>query len=685
MTDYCVASSQYLGDPEVYKLVFHILTCIEIPIHIYGAWCIIFKTSALMRSVLPCSPESAIGDRRIYVAFTDSLLPYIGLSLEALLLACEIVVFLPTISKNKKTPEKFYKSSICPVFHTDNFPLNTSSVCSRYHAIELSQSKLIKCLCYASIVSWLIFHYLLCTSILSIYENRYYILFAQNENHWWNKTRDYFLSLNYLIAVTFIAPNYLFCPDQISAFEIIKTKLPCTPEHSIDDRRIFVGAIDLNFTFFSLTIEAILLFIEIATFFFIVFFKLVHRNKRKMSLMSNRTHGLQTKFVIALCLQSTVPLLLIAVPITYVLATLRLTYHNQLLTNLCVLIGSSHGIVATIVMVLIHKPYRDATVYLCCLVTISIWSVHENRYHVLFGADNNPIWCLMRKPMMLVNYFAAITYFIPPYFVLPDQNQEFVKIQEAISYYMEDCIPSSNDLADPKIYTLIFHIITCLEMPIHAYGAYCILYKTPLQMASVKWIMLYCHVLNALLDLSISLSVPYIFHPTYSGLALGIINFLELQVYIVTSLFALVTVSIWCIYENRYFYGENSLYGENENLFWCNAKKPLMVNNHMSTLLYFVPAFFELPNQDKVFVDLKKILPCNIQQFYDDRKVFILTLDSATPLYCVFFFNLFAVGQCLIFFITTLTKLIRQSRNKALAASQWTLKMRRKHSAPAFL
>ncbi|CAO4376589.1 unnamed protein product [Caenorhabditis nigoni] len=207
---------------------------------------------------------------------------------------------------------------------------------------------------------------LLCTSILSIYENRYYVLFAQNENHWWNKTRAYFLGLNYLIAVTFIAPNYLFCPDQISAFEIIKKKLPCTPKDTIDDRRIFVGAIDLNFTFFSLTIEVLLLFIEIAIFFLIVFAKLVHRNKRKMSLMSNRTHGLQTKFVIALCLQSTVPFLLIAVPITYVLATLRLNYHNQSLTNLCVLIGSSHGIVATIVMVLIHKPYRDATLDLLC-------------------------------------------------------------------------------------------------------------------------------------------------------------------------------------------------------------------------------------------------------------------------------------------------------------------------------
>ncbi|CAO4376588.1 unnamed protein product [Caenorhabditis nigoni] len=56
-------------------------------------------------------------------------------------------------------------------------------------------------------------------------------------------------------------------------------------------------------------------------------------------------------------------------------------------------------------------------------------------------------------------------------------------------------------------------------------------------MTSVKWIMLYCHVLNVLLDLSISISVPYIFHPTYSGLALGFINFPELQVYIVTSLF----------------------------------------------------------------------------------------------------------------------------------------------------
>ncbi|CAO4376590.1 unnamed protein product [Caenorhabditis nigoni] len=47
----CVDNSQFLSNPEVYKLILHILTCIEIPIHIYGAWCIIFKTSAIMRKI----------------------------------------------------------------------------------------------------------------------------------------------------------------------------------------------------------------------------------------------------------------------------------------------------------------------------------------------------------------------------------------------------------------------------------------------------------------------------------------------------------------------------------------------------------------------------------------------------------------------------------------------------------
>ncbi|ULT86424.1 hypothetical protein L3Y34_006250 [Caenorhabditis briggsae] len=156
-------------------------------------------------------------------------------------------------------------------------------------------------------------------------------------------------------------------------------------------------------------------------------------------------------------LLSSIPITFLLTPVLYVLVTMQLTYRNQNLSNVCVMLASSHGLFSTIVMVLVHQPYREATwnnLYFCfrCkrrnlkttsgLVTISIWSIHENRYHVLFGADNNPIWCLMRKPMMLVNYFAAITYFIPPYFVLPDQNQEFVKIQEILPCNLQQAYAS---------------------------------------------------------------------------------------------------------------------------------------------------------------------------------------------------------------------------------------------------
>ncbi|KAF1752403.1 hypothetical protein GCK72_018958 [Caenorhabditis remanei] len=315
-TSKCTENSQLLADPDSFKLACHIMTGFAIPIHFYGMWCILFKTSSMMLSV-----------KRLLL-WTHCLGALLDLSLSYLSMP---YLLFPTFS---------------------GYSLGQMNMPELQIYIEMSLAAL------------------MCTSILSIYENRYFVLFGKNENPRWNRIRMYFLTFNYILAVTFIAPNYIFCPEQTIAVKIITERLPCTPEHSINNRNLFVAALDLNFTFFCLTFETFLLFIEVATFFFIVSVRLMYRGQRKMSLMSNRTHSLQKKFVMALCFQSTVPFVLIVVPIVYVLATLRLNYHNQLLTNICVLIGSSHGIVATIVMVLIHKSYRDATldlIYSCCV------------------------------------------------------------------------------------------------------------------------------------------------------------------------------------------------------------------------------------------------------------------------------------------------------------------------------
>ncbi|CAP22160.1 Protein CBG25145 [Caenorhabditis briggsae] len=240
---------------------------------------------------------------------------------------------------------------------------------------------------------------------------------------------------------------------------------------------------------------------------------------------------------------------------------------------------------------------------------------------------------------------------------------------------MEDCIPQSGEISDPEIYTFIFHILTIFMTPIHVYGTYCIFFKTPSQMTSVKWLMLNCHFWNVLLDLSICfLSIPYIFHPTFSGIALGVIDFPELEVYLVITLIGLVTISIWSIHENRY----HVLFGADNNPIWCLMRKPMMLVNYFAAITYFIPPYFVLPDQNQEFVKIQEILPCNLQQAYASRKVFILSAGKDFPLYCCFVFYVLAVGQSIPLFFIIIIKLIRKSRKKESTASLKTLKMRKK-------
>ncbi|KAF1754402.1 hypothetical protein GCK72_020963 [Caenorhabditis remanei] len=53
---YCSASYQfsYLDTPEFYTTGLHILSMIAIPIHLFGAYCILFKTPETMSSVNRC-------------------------------------------------------------------------------------------------------------------------------------------------------------------------------------------------------------------------------------------------------------------------------------------------------------------------------------------------------------------------------------------------------------------------------------------------------------------------------------------------------------------------------------------------------------------------------------------------------------------------------------------------------
>lgn len=80
-------------------------------------------------------------------------------------------------------------------------------------------------------------------------------------------------------------------------------------------------------------------------------------------------------------------------------------------------------------------------------------------------------------------------------------------------------------LASPDFLKTAFHVITGLATPIHAFGFYCIIYKTPVHMKTVKWLLFNLHFCCIMLDITISfLGIPYIIFPAMAGYGLGPID-----------------------------------------------------------------------------------------------------------------------------------------------------------------
>uniref|UniRef100_A0A8R1DZ45 Uncharacterized protein n=2 Tax=Caenorhabditis japonica TaxID=281687 RepID=A0A8R1DZ45_CAEJA len=95
----------------------------------------------------------------------------------------------------------------------------------------------------------------------------------------------------------------------------------------------------------------------------------------------------------------------------------------------------------------------------------------------------------------------------------------------------------------PEFLSIAFHILTFFEVPIHSFGTYCILFRTPDSMRSVKWSMLNLQFWSMSLDFGISLMTsPFVLFPAVAGFPLGILKEFGVstaaQIYLIVVLFA---------------------------------------------------------------------------------------------------------------------------------------------------
>ncbi|EGT31558.1 hypothetical protein CAEBREN_32440 [Caenorhabditis brenneri] len=208
------------------------------------------------------------------------------------------------------------------------------------------------------------------TTVFVIFENRFFILFA--ENSWWKHVRKYFIAISYAMVPLYFLPAQFFIPEQEPARKVVWESLECHPELP-SHRDLFVLSTDFKIPGYSVLVAESVPAIQIAIFTSLNNYNLQYA--KPSSNISVKTMRMQRRLAYCITIQVVqiipvhfktffmfqcfVIVLLFAVPINVVVYVIKYWYHSQAVNNLVFFCLSTHGTAATLLMIFIHKPYRD--------------------------------------------------------------------------------------------------------------------------------------------------------------------------------------------------------------------------------------------------------------------------------------------------------------------------------------
>ncbi|EFP05650.1 hypothetical protein CRE_27518 [Caenorhabditis remanei] len=192
------------------------------------------------------------------------------------------------------------------------------------------------------------------------------------------------------------------------------------------------------------------------------------------------------------------------------------------------------------------------------------------------------------------------------------------------------CDFNDSGLASQQVFSMVLHIMTAIELPIHLFGGFVILFRTPAKMTSVKWSMFILHFWSSLLDITTCfLVIPYTIFPIPGGVPLGILSLLNVhsmvQGFILVICGALTGISILAFFENRC----NSMkYGP-----YSQSKKTKVIRylylaiNYSMAFGFMIPVYLQLPGKRESEIYAIKTIPCLPSKIYKNDKFFVASTN----------------------------------------------------------
>ncbi|CAO4378578.1 unnamed protein product [Caenorhabditis nigoni] len=144
-------------------------------------------------------------------------------------------------------------------------------------------------------------------------------------------------------------------PEQSYGKAYVRQILPCVPNEIIEHPQFFVYAIDVTLLTYIISFASIVITLQCIYFFSRT---LIYLSSRKAK--SQRTYKLQLQFFIALSIQIIIPICAIIAPVGYIAFACATSHFDQALNNIFVNVIAFHGLISSVVMLGVHKPYRQA-------------------------------------------------------------------------------------------------------------------------------------------------------------------------------------------------------------------------------------------------------------------------------------------------------------------------------------